>query len=1026
MRRIRITVVGFCVLLLGYRVYAMTLVPWIEPREKTTAQAPDEKRSVVDFATEERTNFREFLPENAWERAADTSILESDQGALIFMNHESLEDGTVKLWPLTLVYYAQEETKKSTDVDQADVDPTDEDIGGGDKGTEVAESMERSKTPIFIQAPEGAILETDQAINLARLDVGNPVSARLLGEITIHRPNAAAKGEEDDSLWLVTRNLKVSQTQIITPQPVEFRLGPHWGYGEDLEIELTIPSKRRDKKAAFGRIKNLTLHRLERVMLVTDDGFLRRAGIRTDVTGGDDSTRGDEETGGDVHAAARLRIAERRSDSEDEPPKKKTPIEIRSSGPFEFDLATWRATLTGDVRVTRIEEPFHDTVQCHRLTVLLNEPADDDTSLSFNKMIAEGLPNVPVQLSIPSQEVAGRGHRLTCYYEDRRILFEDQKGAWFRHRTTEIEVPVLDYYLHPDNPRRLGEFDGKGPGVMRGVAEVEEKQTPLLLSWLNSIQVRPTETPDMRVISIFGKAHINVEDTGTFDARELHLFVSEQPRLEVKNRWRIVPNQLYATGGVSVDSPRLTGNVNDMRVWFVPEEDSLPDPLTDSILPPPRDADDDMPDKPKSLLDDDFDSPPMHVEGARLHARVMQGEKPRIDDVRVFGKVIATKPLGPDRKPFVVRGENVQISQIQTTDVQVRVSGAARIMADGVEIHGERVFVSGLKNELWIDGPGDLFAPPRRPTPQRPLQAGELVHATWHESLKFDGETATIRDQVVVVGESRVEKTNDIARFSGNADQVRMKLDRRISFLDPPERDEAKDIVIKSVRFDGPASGRNTTVDPFNVQISQDEMNVRDLEVWPETGDVSGGAGWLRTLRYGESFRQTAGDKKSDLMHVEVHFADSIRGNLENLDITFAGDVHTIAGPIQHWRQRLDPNVPDGLGEDGIEIFSQKLRGVEFAMNQKESYLELIADGNVKVHNIQFSAFADRLTYDNSKDLITLKGIGPGRLARVESLFRGVPHQGKGRELQIWPKRKHVEWEEIQRIEFGGRPRNSK
>lgn len=171
------------------------------------------------------------------------------------------------------------------------------------------------------------------SINLARLDVGNPVSARLLGEITIHRPNAAAKGEEDDSLWLVTRNLKVSQTQIITPQPVEFRLGPHWGYGEDLEIELTIPSKRRDKKAAFGRIKNLTLHRLERVMLVTDDGFLRRAGIRTDVTGGDDSTRGDEETGGDVHAAARLRIAERRSDSEDEPPKKKTPIDLCHAQP---------------------------------------------------------------------------------------------------------------------------------------------------------------------------------------------------------------------------------------------------------------------------------------------------------------------------------------------------------------------------------------------------------------------------------------------------------------------------------------------------------------------------------------------------------------------------------------------------------------------------------------------------------------------------------------------------------------------
>lgn len=999
MRRMRITIVGFCILVLTYRIYAMTMVPWIEPPESVSAhRGVEEKGSVIDFATEERTNFREFLPENAWERSPEASVLESDQGALIFMKHRSLEDGTVKLSPLTLVYYAQEKKalpKKDGD-SKSDEDSNDNTVEAT-RGVE-ANSPLRSKTPIFVQAPEGAILETDQAINLARLDVGNPVSARLLGEVTIHRPNSADSDEEDDSFWLVTRNLKVTQTQIITPRPVEFRFGPHWGYGEDLEIELTKPSKRRNQKAAFGRIKNMTLHRLERVMVMTDDGLLRRAS-------------------GEVEQPLPARVAEIPAE-----PKKKTPIEIRSSGPFEFDMSSWRATLTGNVNVIRIEPPIRDTISCHRLTVLFNEPTDDESNLSFNKLIAEGLPGAPVQLDIPSQEVAGRGHRLTCYYDERRILFEDQRGAWFRHRKTEIEVPILDYHLHPDSPRRLGQFDGEGGGVMRSEVEQEDKNLSVLLSWMNSVQVRPTETPDMRVISVFGKSHIEIEETGTFDARELHLFVREQPRLEVKNRWQIVPDQLFATGDVRVASPRLTGNVNDVRVWFVPDEEGLPKPLTDSILPPPRDSGGGPLDR-KRKLDDEFNGLPMHVTGGHLQARVLQGEKPKIDDVTIFGSVVATKPLGKGRKPFVVHGETVQISQIQTTDPQVRVRGDARIMADGIEIRGEQVFVSGLNNEVWIYGPGQLFAPPRRPTPQRPLQQGEIVHVTWQDGLEFDGETATIRDQVVVVGESRIEKTNDVARFSGNADQVKMKLDRRISFLEPPGREERDDIVIKSVRFDGPASGTNTTLDPYNVQISHDELSVRDLEIWPETGDIAGGPGWLRTIRYGDSIKKTAGDKKSELMHVEIHFAESVRGNFEDNDVTFSGDVHTIAGPIQHWRQRLNPNVPDGLGEDGIEIFSQQLRGVEFTLNQQESYLELIANGNVKVHNVQFSAFADRLTYNDSKDLITLKGIGPGRLARVESTYRGLPHEGQGRELQIWPKRKHGEWEGIRRIELGGRPK---
>jgi hypothetical protein len=192
------------------------------------------------------------------------------------------------------------------------------------------------------------------------------------------------------------------------------------------------------------------------------------------------------------------------------------------------------------------------------------------------------------------------------------------------------------------------------------------------------------------------------------------------------------------------------------------------------------------------------------------------------------------------------------------------------------------------------------------------------------------------------------------------------------------------------------------------------------LEFWPETGALSGGPGWVKTIRYGESLDLEDDQKKSDLMHVEVHFDESVRGNLENHDITFLGNVHTFAGPVQHWRDRLDPDIPNGLGKDGVEIFSDQLRAVEFRENQLAPFIEMIADGNVEVHHAQFSASGDRLSYNDAKDLLILKAVGAGRLATVKSVFKGIPSQGKGQEIHVWPKRKHVAWENIQRIDFGG------
>jgi hypothetical protein len=93
--------------------------------------------------------------------------------------------------------------------------------------------------------------------------------------------------------------------------------------------------------------------------------------------------------------------------------------------------------------------------------------------------------------------------------------------------------------------------------------------------------------------------------------------------------------------------------------------------------------------------------------------------------------------------------------------------------------------------------------------------------------------------------------------------------------------------------------------------------------------------------------------------------------------MTFYGHVRSTYGEVQDWHDELSPDDLELLGQRGATLSCRELTVAEGAKNAEgKSQVELIAGGNVRVEGTKFTALANRMTYDQHKDLLVLEGDG--------------------------------------------------
>jgi hypothetical protein len=418
--------------ILAYWCYAMVMVPLLEPTV-TKVRPRDFLANPLDHTSHSR-EFERLFAEDAWERQ-NAKVFEIKHGALIFGDYFPQEDGTLELKPVTLVYYT-------------------------------SQSADRAGTlPILVQAPEGAVVESDRPIRLSRGDFGKPIGAQLRGQIIIRRP--ASSPEHDDELFVTTRNVKIDRQRIWTPNDVEFRFGPHWGRGRDLQItfQSSDPLGSRDspKKGNSGEVaagvQLLELLQIDKVLISLEDQTLTGRQSAPLANG----TRPDA----------------------DGPPRQ-VPVEVRCRGAFRFDFQQSLATLVDDVRlVQRYPDGVTDSVKCDLLEMHFisseqavatassetsessaisegrksksEESADSlvpsPSGFSISRVVAQGS---PVTLDAPSRNMFAQAEEVQIFLPEQRLVLEGPQGARIRFGQRELRAPRIDYTFHPEDTQRVG------------------------------------------------------------------------------------------------------------------------------------------------------------------------------------------------------------------------------------------------------------------------------------------------------------------------------------------------------------------------------------------------------------------------------------------------------------------------------------------------------------------------------------------------------------------------------------------
>lgn len=523
---------SFLVTAACYMAYAAVVVPLIEPPlPETVVEAPisaDEAAALEANAEKQRADLRYWFGEHDWE--LDTpKIIETPQCKLLFDDYRPMENGLVELKPCSMVFL-------STD-------------GSGSE-------EDRKRRALVLRAPDGALLRFDSKIDLRQAKIGKLIGGELLGEVHIVG-GQRLPGPEDD-LMIRTRDVMLSETDISTPHLLEYRIGTHRGQGRGVAIELDNVEI-AGKKELRG-IKTLTLQ--EQVFL------------HLESQGNDDLFPGNTSSKTPAGVAANAA-------------KSKTPIEIRCSGPFTFDMIQNVAVFRRAVDVSRRRPNVEaDQITADQLKVFFaakesqatapasgffkNSPQLTSKNLQPTRIEVVGEPAV---VRAPTNNLQARAQMIEHDLATRAVRLRDADEAIVRQAENEIRTAEMQFT--PDTDGRYGTFVAEGRGRILGASPDDPEQV-FQAEWKKRLHFRKHE--GQHVLTIEGAARVEASGRGSLSAEQIHLWLKQaavplEPMPQVGERLdqpttELIADRVLALGDVKIESRGMNGNTARLEGWF--------------------------------------------------------------------------------------------------------------------------------------------------------------------------------------------------------------------------------------------------------------------------------------------------------------------------------------------------------------------------------------------------------------------------------------------------------------------------
>lgn len=1024
------------VALAGYFCYGVLLVPLLEP----TAPESLASRGAAAAAPELQLDLRKYFRNLTWQ--ADAKVIETAEGAILFED-DVHEGDRITLKKLAMVLVEKSGTNN----------------GWGDQ-------------PLILETEEGAVLET-----LPKADgelIGEIVSAVLKGQVVIRRP-AAREGTEE--LKIVTKDVRIERDRIWTLGEVQFSYGPHWGVGEELEIGLapTTSASLADPEPAATNVPAWAGGATARPP--SPIRHVQVARIKTLVA----------QVGGKTPLGA-----------EDTTPVPPGEVELTASGPFRLLVNERLATLERDIVVAkkRPDKVVEQRLFCDRVELHFQDSLPPPTRLpptedaGGGELVEASVPSdtapsgpvgdplakpqalapqfrpalliatgSPVRIEAPLSRSELRAQELRYDFDTRRLTLAGAQGVVIHSLDQTVTAAQLDYQFHPLDARRLGQLWAAGPGRVQGT--MGRQRQPFSANWRGMLRILPQEEPGKHVVSLHDGVELDVGGLGAFRADTLHFYVFEvlaadrlrtggsaggpqapgddaiaQPRASQRGpAYVYYPESLLASNQVSLDSPAIHVESQQVRVWFAPQV------TAPRQSPMGRELAAGLPTGPAAAS-----QPPLTARGDGVEVRLRYDEQfmMSLDELHVDGNVDVRRP-SPRGPGFHLQGSVLDLRGDAPGDLVAHVRGAPAVVeAPGAAIESASIIFDQPANRIVCEGGGAIRIVPGDTAPG----AGPST-LRWEGPMVFDGSTAVFQQGVHLQG---VAASGGRPRAAGAAptapvvdtryqfqtwgERLDIKLARPLS-LSELESSGKQQVQVATVELQGDVRVENTTWQGGS-QLSLDQLQTSGLLYNHQTGRLTAaGPGWASTTRMAAAGPVTgaagatpgpatgttpaeagAPTSAAALLHyLRVEFQRQIEGDLRQLDVRCDEHVVAIYGPVPRW----DGAVPLGdhrrEGSRSIELRCNALRAAQ-VRHESRSGLLLEAAGNTHIQGELFDARAERLTYDQLRDLVVLEGDARSGAVLRHSLKRGTePATWNTGRILFWPKSGNVEINEFRNLE---------
>ncbi len=381
-----------------------------------------------------------------------------------------------------------------------------------------------------------------------------------------------------------------------------------------------------------------------------------------------------------------------------------------------------------------------------------------------------------------------------------------------------------------------------------------------------------------------------------------------------------------------------------------------------------------------------------------------------------------------------ITGENLRMVPQGNDFFRVRVGGSAEklatMSAQGLFLSGTNLHLDQQANKLWIEGDGKMSLQP--PASQATSTTNQLssadensvdvsdiqqVDVAWTGGMIFDGTRLYFEREILLTAQRKPEDNQQMTTQTFSQ-ALTVELSERMDFRElsdsastgPRKSAQLKRLqLVNNIESDSSAFQQTS----FEEGEDQNRMRGKPVIVQNETTDAKGnliqvqkiiapmasvnaqsgamvakGPGKVINYQYQDpsnnqnrlsgfssSFQQQGSDGKPKLNCVHINYDGDLLANSNNRELTISGNVRTAYADVNSFNQTIDPDDESKLPKGAVTLRCNKLKSAQWTpRSQVESTTEMIAIGNAHIKSQLFEATANRLSYSDMTDKLTIEG----------------------------------------------------